>query len=97
MIDAVLANARRLRGWLISSAVAAALIAFVAPQQLPVLVFKVAQVTIAIMLAYGADRSLFFNAPGLVADMPRDLLSAARILARAILALAVVLGLTLGI
>ena len=88
---------RRLRGWWIAALIAVAAVAVAAPQQLPVLAFKVAQVTIAALLAYGVDRSLLCNAPGIDALMPRDTYSAARIVARAILALAVMLALALGI
>jgi hypothetical protein len=88
---------QRLGAWWLMTALALIVVVLVAPHQTGVLVYKVCQVTMAILLTYGADRALFRYAPGITADMPRDTMSAARVLARAIVALAIIIGLTVGI
>lgn len=46
---------------------------FVGPtQQISVLVYKLAQVTIGVKVSYWADRALFRNAPGITSGMPRS-------------------------
>ena len=93
----MLKGLRRMPGWWGASIVALAVIVAIAPQQISVLVYKLAQVTIGVKVSYWADRALFRNAPGITSGMPRDTFSAARILARAVIAFAVIVGLTIGI
>jgi hypothetical protein len=51
-----------------------------------------------VVMAHWADRALFKRVVDRIhPDMPRDLFSAYRMLARAVVLLAIVLGLTLGI
>jgi hypothetical protein len=88
----------RLPGWYFSAALLIVAIWFVSPQQLSVVLYKVLLVALAVVLSYIADRSMFQRvADRLVGDMPRDMLSAARVVARALVFLAVMLGVTLGI
>ena len=70
---------------------------FVAPQQLSVVTYKVLLVTLAAVLAFTIDRSLFKAWGVLTEGMVRDNLGAARVLARALVFLAVVLGVSLGL
>ncbi|MBI4521697.1 MAG: hypothetical protein HY701_12725 [Gemmatimonadetes bacterium] len=88
---------QRVWTWMLASVLALAVVAWVAPQQVSVLVYKLAQVTFAITVAYWADRTLFRFAPAIERGMPRDQLSAARVIARALIVLAILVGFTIGI
>ena len=90
-------HAKRFGGWWVASVVLIAVIGAVASQQIAVLAYKVAQVCLGLLLAYVADRSLFHHAPDISNDMPAGPLGGARIIARAIVALAVIVGLTIGL
>lgn len=72
-------------------------VGYIALQQIPVLIFKNLLVINAVVLAYLADRTLFSNTVGVDETLENSALGPARILARAIVALAVIAGLTLGI
>ncbi len=55
----------RLSGWLLTSVLLLGTIALVSPQQLPVVIYKLALITLAAVLGYWLDRSLFPKArPG---------------------------------
>ncbi|EBA9761049.1 hypothetical protein CFJ40_02100 [Salmonella enterica] len=55
----------RLWGWLLAAAVMFLVIAVVSPQQLPVVIYKLALISLAAVLGYWLDRSLFPKArPG---------------------------------
>jgi hypothetical protein len=74
------------------------LIAWLAPQQLSVVAYKAVLLTLATVLAYQIDRGLFQHAPGMSALLNTNpVLAAARLIARALVFLGVVLGVTLGI
>lgn len=90
-------HAKRFGGWWLAAFGLVVVIGFIANQQLEVLAYKIAQVCVGVLLAYVADRSLFHHAPDITDDMPADPLRGARIIARAIIALAVIVGVTLGI
>lgn len=49
----------RLWGWLLAAAVMFLVIAVVSPQQLPVVIYKLALISLAAVLGYWLDRSLF--------------------------------------
>ncbi|WJV52767.1 putative holin [Prodigiosinella aquatilis] len=49
----------RLFGWQITAVLLLAVIALVSPQQLPVVIYKIALITLAAVLGYWLDRSLF--------------------------------------
>jgi len=102
----------RLVVWLLVSVVLLAGIALISPQQLPVVLYKIALVTIAAVLAYWLDRTLFpYARPHDALDKyrhwaDRGSLDAAdaylrafalATLRRALIVLACVLGLTLGL
>lgn len=95
--EATVKHTKRWGGWWLGAILLIAVIGFVANQQLEVLAYKIAQVCVGLLLAYVADRTLFRNAPDVHYDMPADMLNAARLLARAIVALAVIIGVTVGI
>ncbi|EOY8369027.1 putative holin, partial [Escherichia coli] len=55
----------RLRGWLVAAVLLLLIIALVSPQQLPVVVYKLSLISLAAVLGYWLDRSLFPKArPG---------------------------------
>jgi len=98
----------RLAFWLLVSLVLLAGIALISPQQLPVVLYKIALVTIAAVLAYWLDRTLFpyarphkFIAAAAQSDGECHRLNwqqaAFATLRRALIVLACVLGLTLGL
>ena len=88
----------RMWDWWLTALVAAAVVAWLAPAQLQITAYKVSLVTIAIVLGYWADRALFKRAADRIEERSlRDFYASARIVARAIVVLAVVLGLTQGI
>jgi hypothetical protein len=88
----------RMWDWVIYMVILMALIWWVAPQQLQIVAYKAALMALAVILAYMADRALFKRVRDRVdAKMPRDVFSAARLMARALVFLGVVLGITLGI
>ena len=93
----IVAQAKRFAWWWLISIAALGAVLWLAPQQGSVLLYKLAQVTVGLLLAYFADRALFDNGPYIDASMPRDVLSAGRLIARAIVALAIIIGLTVGI
>ncbi|APY32526.1 TPA: putative holin [Citrobacter freundii] len=49
----------RLSGWLLTSVLLLGTIGLVSPQQLPVVVYKLSLITLAAVLGYWLDRSLF--------------------------------------
>ena len=102
----------RLLGWLIVSLALLVVLAFAAPAQMPVILYKVALVTLGAVLAYWLDRALFPYArphtcqkqqsgPDLgPSDSDRyrsEMRFAAACIRRALIVLACVLGLTLGL
>ncbi|WP_051299246.1 putative holin [Marinobacterium litorale] len=105
----------RLIVWLLVSIALLAAIAWVSPHQLPVVLYKIALVTIAAVLAYWLDRTLFpYARPHVLfgeadhyqdGDLKRDRAQEAgyrwsasiATLRRALIVLACVLGLTLGL
>src|SRR5688500_6546556 len=92
--EATVQHAKRWGGWWLGAVGLIAVIGFVADQQLEVLAYKVALVCVGQLLSYVADRTIFSNAPEIHYDMPTDPLNAARLQARAIIFLAVMVGLT---
>lgn len=86
----------RLWGWWLVSLLASVGIAWFAPQQIGVLVYKVLQVVLGINIAYLADRELFRNVPP-IDTVSHDAFGAARLLSRALIAVAVLLSLSIGL
>lgn len=87
----------RLWDWWIYAVAAIVAVAILAGTQLPVLVWKIALVAAAVLAGYAADRALFYRTIGVVESMPRDVFGAARLLARALVVFAVILGMTQGL
>ncbi|AWK13555.1 putative holin [Candidatus Fukatsuia symbiotica] len=52
-------NKPRLSGWIITSILLLAIISLISPQQLPVVIYKLSLITLAAVLGYWLDRSLF--------------------------------------
>ena len=88
----------RMWDWWAYALVAALFVAWIAPAQLQVTAYKVSLVTLALVMGYLADRALFKRAADRIDwNQPRDAYSAARLIARALIVLAVVLGVTQGL
>lgn len=70
----------------------------IAPHQLPVILYKGVLLALTPIVAYMIDRHLFARISDRLDNrMNRDIVSASRILARALIFVGVVLGVTLGI
>lgn len=95
MLDEVRTHIKRLPGWWLASAIAFAMIAELAPQQMGVLLYKILQVTVGVGIGYLADHALFKYVQ--VHDVDRDLFGAARIIARALIVVGVLAAISLGI
>lgn len=93
---AVLNNPPRLSGWTGIAAALLLLIGLIAPAQLPVVLYKCALSVIGVVLAYWADRVLYpYARPHeLIGD---DWIMSLACIRRAVIVLACVLGLTLGL
>lgn len=89
----------RLITWIILSLALFAAIAFTSPHQLPVVLYKAALVSLAAVLGYWLDRSLFpYDRPHTYQEYGEDLIPRGlAMLRRALIVLACVLGLTLGL
>ncbi|HAW2445276.1 TPA: hypothetical protein JLP73_003502 [Escherichia coli] len=102
----------RLIGWLLTSVLLLGTIALVSPQQLPVVIYKLSLITLAAVLGYWLDRSLFPKArPGqyllhdkkLMAEgrypvqTGRHLVFAAALIRRALIVAAVCLAVATGL
>lgn len=94
----------RLLGWMIATLVLFVLIAFLAPHQLPVVAYKCAMVMLGSVLGYWIDRALFpYARPHLfahtdpTADRQAHWARSMAMMRRAVIVLACVLGLTLGL
>lgn len=85
--------------WMLATIACAALAFWFYPAQAQVMGWKLLLVNMAVLMAYWADRALFRNVPGLdLQDGPKDLAFLGfRTVARALVLVAIVLGLTLGI
>lgn len=89
----------RLTLWAIAAIVLLCAIAFISPQQLPVVLYKLALVTLACVLGYWVDRALYpYDRPHTYEECGEDLLPRGlAMLRRSLIVLACVLGLTLGL
>jgi hypothetical protein len=76
-----------------------AIVVYVSPHQFPVVLYKLSMVTVSAVIAYWIDRSLFKLSaqPRVDNTMERDLYSAMRLIARALIYVGTVLGVTLGL
>lgn len=87
-------NKSRLTGWAVFTALLMIAVAVIAPQQIPVVLYKLAMVTLGAVLSYWISLALYpeirlYNLTGW------QLIAAAGV--RSIIALACVLGITLGL
>ncbi|MBZ9612157.1 putative holin [Rheinheimera maricola] len=89
----------RLFTWIILSLALIAAIAFFSPHQMPLVLYKVALVSLAAVLGYWLDRALYpYDRPHTYAETGEDLVPRGlAMLRRALIVLACVLGLTLGL
>lgn len=102
----------RLMGWLVLAVVLLLGLAFAAPEQMPVIVYKLALVLLGAVLAYWIDRALFPYGrphsclPGVLSGSvtmrgpttyAHEIRFAVACIRRALIVLACVLGLTLGL
>lgn len=90
-------NAPRMWQWYIVTAALLVAINVVAPQQISVVAYKALLVSLAAVLGLMIDRSLYKRWGPLIDGMERSNVGAARVLARALVFLAVVLGVSLGL
>lgn len=90
----------RMGSWWIYALVALGGVYFLAPAQLPVILYKVALVTLGVVGGYLADKALFKRLPmwlHIRKEIDMTGVGGWRILARALVVLAVIIGLTVGL
>lgn len=103
----------RLSGWLFTAIALMVVIALVSPQQIPVVIYKLSLISLAAVLGYWLDRSLFpDSSPGtlMTEGMPRScnyehpsalidwyIVLAASLIRRAIIVAAVCLSVAMGL
>ena len=97
MRAAVVRQWMRMPGWWSASAAALGIVAAIAPHQLTVVVYKLALVTLGVQAVYWADRMLFRNTAHVDGRLPKDVYGGCRLLARAVVAHAVLSALASGI
>lgn len=95
--NAVAQQWTRMPGWWLASAAALGIVAAIAPHQLTVVVYKLALVTLGVQVVYWSDRMLFRNTARVDGKLPKDVYGGYRLLARAIVAHAVLSALASGI
>lgn len=88
----------RMLDWLVIAATLTGIIYVIAPQQLPVTLYKLSLISIAAVVGYWIDRSLFpYARPDVfLNDGPADVAFSAAQLRRAIIVAACVIGVALG-
>jgi len=84
-------------GFWLATVVALGIVAAIAPHQLTVIVYKLALVTLGVQAVYWSDRMLFRNTAHVDGKLPKDVYGGCRLLARAIVAHAVLSALASGI
>ena len=89
----------RLLAWLLAAFWLLLCLYLLSPQQLPVVLYKVAMVLLGVVIAYRVDRAYFpYDRPHTYAETGEDLLPRGlAMLRRALIAVACILGLTLGL
>lgn len=88
----------RMTDWLLITIVLIGLIAWLAPQQLPVSLYKLSLITMAAVVGYWIDRSLFpYGRPDNASIQPYDMIIAAAMLRRAIIVGCAMLAVSLGV
>jgi hypothetical protein len=88
----------RMFDWMLVTLLLIALIAALAPQQLPVSLYKLSLITMAAVVGYWIDRSLFpYARPDNQSIQPYDMIVAAAMLRRAIIVGCAMLAVSLGV
>lgn len=88
----------RMWDWILFTVVAFGMVFWVAPQQINVVLYKALLVSLAAVLSYWVDHSLFKrHADRIDENQQRDIYGAARVLSRAIMFLACSIGMTMGL
>jgi len=84
--------------WLLATLVLTTLIYILAPQQLPVSLYKLSLIAMAAVVGYWIDRSLFpYARPNNPSIQPYDMIVAAAMLRRAIIVGCAMLAVSLGV
>lgn len=87
----------RMLDWLVIAMLLAGIIYLIAPQQLPVTLYKLSLISIAAAVGYRIDRSMFpYARPDIFEVGGRDTVFAAAQLRRAIVVAACIVGVALG-
>ena len=88
----------RMWDWIALTITLFSVIAYIAPQQLSVVLYKSLLVSLAAVMTFWVDRSLFARcADRMNSEAPRDLVTAARTLCRALMFVGCVIGMTMGL
>ena len=97
VIKSILEKLPRMWDWVLLTVILFGLVAWVAPQQLQVVLYKALLVSLAAVLSYWVDNSLRANFIKKFTGVPADVVVAAIIISRSLIFLGCVLGMTLGL
>ena len=98
VLETILKKLPRMWDWILLTIALFVLVWYVAPQQLQIVLYKTLLVSLAAVLTFWIDRSLFARMSDRIENkMKRDIVSAGRVLSRALIFLGCVLGMSLGL
>ena len=87
----------RMTNWLLITLVLSLVVLLLAPQQLPVTLYKLSLITVAAWVGYWIDRGLFpYARPDLFEVGGRDALFSSTMLRRAVIVAACIIGVAMG-
>ena len=87
----------RMWDWILLTVALFGLVAWIAPQQLQVVLYKSLLVSLAAVISYWVDHSLRAHFIRKITEAPADIVIAAIIISRSLIFLGCVLGMTLGL
>lgn len=87
----------RMWDWILLTVLLFGLVAWIAPQQLPVVLYKTLLVSLAAVISYWVDHSLRAHFIRKITETLADIVVAAIIISRSLIFLGCVLGMTLGL
>ncbi len=97
VIRTILERLPRMWDWILLTVILFGLVAWIAPQQLQVVLYKTLLVSLAAVISYWVDNSLRANFVKKLITVPADVVVAAIVVSRSLIFLGCVLGMTLGL
>ncbi len=97
VLKSILEKLPRMWDWVLLTVILFGLVAWIAPQQLQVVLYKTLLVSLAAVISYWVDNSLRANFVKKLTSVPADIVVAAIVVSRSLIFLGCVLGMTLGL